>query len=119
MALATLILLVTLLMTACGDSPEVLPPEPEDPVAWMELHSQDYLEDRAWRRARLEETMWRPDLPYAKKLLENYGLERGGWDLLPILDFQVAPVYGPDTDRPFTPTSLMEKRPETRDEWLA
>lgn len=120
MALATLFTLFTILLSACGDEP-VTPPieEPDDPIEWMELHTEDYLEDRAWRRARLEETMWRPDLPYAKKLLENYGLERGGWDLLPVLDFQVAPVYGPESDRPFSPSSLMERRPETREEWLA
>lgn len=120
MAFATLSTVILVLLSACGGDPEV--PEviaPEEPVAWMEHHAQDYLEDRAWRRARLEETLWRPDLPYAKKLLENYGLERGGWDLLPILDFQVAPVYGPEHDRPFQPTSLMSERPQTREAWLA
>lgn len=115
--------LATWLMTlaACGqpvDSTEPVELAPDEPVAWMEAHTQDYLTERAFRRARLEETLWRPELPYAKKLLDNYAIEEGGWDLLPVLTFRVEPIY-PEQGAEFDGEPLMHQRPQTRDEWLA
>lgn len=43
-------------------------------------------ESSAGRREMLEHALWRPDLPYSRKLLDNYGLDDRGWDLLPVLD---------------------------------
>lgn len=65
-----------------------------EPVVWMQAHTQDYLgeDSTAWRRERLEETLWRPDLGYSSKLLSHYGFEREGWDLLPEYDILVESV---------------------------
>jgi mono/diheme cytochrome c family protein len=105
-------------LMGCGGEVEPVTPEPTETLAWMDAHAEDFMGDRAWRRDRLEETLWRPELPYAKKLLDNYGLERGGWDLLPVLDVEVAPVHGPLTGE-FAGEPIMTSRPETREEWLA
>ena len=109
---------ITSTLLGCGGEVEPVAPEPTETLAWMESHTDDFLSDRAWRRDRLEETLWRPELPYAKKLLDNYGLERGGWDLLPVLDVMVAPVHGP-LEVEFEGTPVMAERPESREEWLA
>lgn len=84
-------------LTGCEEAhePGVVDPHTE-PVAWMMAHSPDYLEEEGpgfWRRDRLEETLWRPDLSYSSRLLGSYGFgEEEGWDLLPIHDFPTEPV---------------------------
>ena len=105
-------------LMGCGTEFAPVSPEPTETLAWMDAHTEDFLNDRAWRRDQLEEALWRPELPYAKKLLDNYGLERGGWDLLPVLDVEVAPVHGP-LEGAFAGEPIMTERPETREGWLA
>ncbi len=39
--------------------------------------------DHDARRAILQRALWRPDLPYSRMLLDNYGFGTRGWDLLP------------------------------------
>ncbi len=68
------------------------PQEPPDQAQWMVDNAQRYLTDRAWRRQHLETSLWRPELPYARKRLDSYGLERGGWDKLQTITPTVAPV---------------------------
>ncbi|MFP4599165.1 MAG: c-type cytochrome [Persicimonas sp.] len=109
----------------CGAATE---PEPEaevdapDHARWMLEHTDDYLHDASWRRAQLEASLWRPELPYARKRLTAYALEDSGWDLLPKIDARVMPVGNepvgnePAFDgRRITP----EQTPQTYDEWLA
>lgn len=77
---------------ACEEQVE---PTPQvSALEWMEANTRSYLDDRAWRRDVLEQSLWMPELPYAVKLLDNYGLEPGGWELLPARSFEVGPVYG-------------------------
>lgn len=66
-----------------------------DDVAWMQAHTTHYLEDTSWRRGELEASLWRPELPYARKRLAGYALPEGGWDLLPELEAVTGPVFSP------------------------
>lgn len=80
----------------------------------MEAHTQEYLENATWRREELEASMWRPDLPYAKKRLDAYALPSGGWDALPVATFDVQSV-GPQPKR----IVLGDVTPTTPQEWQA
>lgn len=117
------VLLTTLLLSSLGCEHAAEPsPEPaSDPIDWMVAHSSDYLGDRAWRRAELEASLWRPELPYARKRLAGYALETGGWDLLPQLDTRVAPVF-PDSGASNFDARAEQlfdgQLPASRDEWL-
>lgn len=70
------------------------PSSPTGAPTFIEAHAVDYLEDRAWRRGQLEDSLWMPELPYARKRLAGYALpeEEGGWDLLPELGATVMPI---------------------------
>lgn len=83
---------------------------------WALEHAEQYLEDREFRRAQLEASLWRPDLPYARKRLAGYALPDGGWDLLPKITTEVTTVG----ENPTT-IDLLEGDtvPQTRAEWLA
>lgn len=92
---------IFLLLTACGESA----PEPgRAPVEMLIDDANLFLEDRAFRRASLERSLWQPELPYAAARLDAYGLERGGWDALP-------ETVGADLVPAQTPT--------TREGWMA
>lgn len=54
-------------------------------------------ESSAARREILERALWRPDLPYSRKLLDSYALDSEGWDLLPILEHG-GPIADPQSD---------------------
>ncbi len=97
---------------ACGDLNE----SPGDDIQWMQEHTEEYLGDQQWRRAQLEASMWRPDLPYARKQLTAYGLANQGWDLLAEMTTEVAPVFpgGASGDS----TAFSTEVPTTRREWL-
>lgn len=87
----------------------------------MMERTSSYLNDAQWRRNELEESLWKPELPYARKRLSSYGFGDRGWDLLPPIEARVEPVY-PDTDRgaPFDGRELTPRTtPETYEEWLA
>ncbi len=114
-ALASILMIAAL--TACQE-PEA-PARAVDQAGWMVEHAPLYLGDRAWRRARLEESLWRPELPYARKRLDSVALEVGGWDLLPEINASVAPVRAEGR-----PTGAFEGRaleagraPETAAQW--
>ncbi|MCB9545324.1 MAG: hypothetical protein H6706_05445 [Myxococcales bacterium] len=81
---ALLCLLATL--TACA------------PAAEQPGEAAQYVGDRAFRRAVLEEALWRPVLPYSQSLLASYALPTGGWELLPLLDARVAPFRRADAE---------------------
>lgn len=104
-----------------GCQQEAPAPAPEaEQVSWMMEHTDDWLEDRAWRRERLEEALWDPELPYARKRLSSYGLEIGGWDLLPEIDDRVEAVSQENLARPFEGEALRgEALPETAEAWRA
>lgn len=74
----------------CDAAPSVTP---EAQGQWMVSHASRYLEDAQWRREQLETSLWRPELPYAQIRLNNYALPQGGWDLLPVFEVEVGPVY--------------------------
>lgn len=112
----TPLLISLVVITGCAVDTET--PEPRSTATWMTEHTEDYLHDASWRRARLEEALWRPELPYARKRLGSYALERGGWDLLPAMVSRVEPVYTSDSEG--TAVELLPGiRPQTEAEWLA
>jgi mono/diheme cytochrome c family protein len=82
---------VGVLGIGCGAEPTEESDAPKE-AQWMLEHAPDYLHDASWRRAELEASLWRPELPYARKRLAAYALEDGGWDLLPTIDARVEPV---------------------------
>ncbi|MEL6182381.1 MAG: hypothetical protein AAFS10_25720, partial [Myxococcota bacterium] len=82
-------------------------------------HTDTWLTDRAWRRERLEEALWDPELPYARKRLGSYGLEVGGWDLLPEIEDRVEPVSPTTMAQPFVGEPLLTEQPQTEAEWRA
>lgn len=101
----------------CGDAGADVD---SDSVDWMVRNAPNYLEDDSWRRAELEASLWKPELPYASKRLAGYGLGDRGWDLLPVLETSVEPVTADNVDEPFSGTPLqIDSTPTTRDEWLA
>jgi len=51
--------------------------------AWLLAETDRYLEDRAFRRARIEASLTNPGNMYSQARLGSYGLEHGGWDALP------------------------------------
>ncbi|MGK0358813.1 MAG: mono/diheme cytochrome c family protein [Bradymonadia bacterium] len=61
--------------------------------------SRGYMDDPSVRRAELEAALWLPDLRYSRGLLSNYALERGGWELLPEMTGESAPLTLADVDR--------------------
>lgn len=115
-----------LALWGCGDAPQHATaaaqhaPELEQQLDWMTEHAPSYLHDRAWRRRALEESLWRPELPYSQKLLDGYALEKGGWELLPTYSFDAYAVYEPGDER----STLVARfdanapTPTTRQEWL-
>lgn len=106
--------------------PTTTTPEVKAPT-FIESHATDYLEDRAWRRTQLEDSLWMPELPYARKRLAGYALPEGegGWDLLPELGATVMPITRADAERgldqvPFAGEALApERTPSTQQEWEA
>jgi mono/diheme cytochrome c family protein len=82
-----------LLLLACLATVACAPPGAEVPG-----EAARYQTDRAFRRAVLEEALWRPELPYSQSLLSSYALPAGGWDLLPLLDTRVAPFTRRDAE---------------------
>lgn len=66
----------------------------------------------------MEEALWRPQLPYARKRLSGYAREEGGWDLLPEIESRTSRVEQPGTT-PFEPRRIATRRPTSREEWLA
>ena len=107
----TKFLIMAMLLVGCSGSAA---PTTADAVDWMIEHTPNYLEDTSWRRAELEASMWMPDLPYARKRLDAYALESGGWDRLPEYD-PVVWTVGENPERIEIPTEL----PADRDGWLA
>jgi mono/diheme cytochrome c family protein len=112
--------LVMFWMIGCGLNARPESDAPEN-ARWMMDHTDDYLNNHEWRRAELEDSLWRPELPYARKRLSAYGLGDSGWDLLPVIDARIEPVF-PDTGhrdafdgRPLAP----ESTPRTYEQWLA
>lgn len=63
-----------------GASSEAAPPWSD---AWLLAEGERYLDDRAFRRARLEASLTNPENMYSRARLGAYGLELGGWDALP------------------------------------
>ena len=115
----TLLTIAALLLTTMGCVRE------DASATFIEAHAQDYLEDATFRRAQLEASLWRPQLPYARKRLAGYALpeEEGGWDLLPELGARVMPVTRAQVERglgsvPFEGELLRpEVTPRTQREW--
>lgn len=120
-----ILLAVAALVSGCVPEPtQPAEAQPADDLAWMQAHADDYLGDRAWRRDQLEAMLWRDELPYARKLLAGYALERGGWDLLAPLEATVAPVTADaattaDADSFQGRSLLPAETPQTREEWIA
>lgn len=86
-----------------------------------------YLDDPSVRRAELEAALWLPELRYSRGLLSNYALENGGWELLPEMSGESAPLTLADAERlaagaPLTldveplPTDL---EPGETEDWIA
>lgn len=98
-----------LLATACEDTTDA----PQSATQWMLQHTDDYLHDTQWRRAELEDSLWRPELPYAQKRLDAYALPSGGWDALP--EFQVNVESVGKNPKTITVTN---ERPTTQKQWL-
>lgn len=95
----TLPLTLTLtLLTACAP-PDPTPPTP-DPAQWLVANTTQYLTNPTQRRAWLEASLWRPDLPYARQRLDAYALPDGGWDLLPEQTTTTTPISTDATPRP-------------------
>jgi mono/diheme cytochrome c family protein len=121
--IATIALTAALLASiGCGDEPgPERDPSQEGQLEWMLERAPTYLSDTSWRRAELEASLWRPELPYARKRLAGYGLEDGGWDLLPTIDARVEPVRagGAPADAFAGRDIFAEQTPQTLDEWLA
>ncbi len=106
------LLAISLFLSACGAATEE-PKTPQEPVDWMAQHADSYLEDQSFRRAALEDSLWMPELPYARKRLEAYALPNMGWDFLPEMSFEVERVG----ENPRT-ISFEKAKPTTQDEWL-
>lgn len=100
------------ILTACtGEDP--VDQETGDSVDWLMANTSSYLEDSDWRRAELEASMWRPDLPYAQKRLDAYALPSGGWDRLREFNPSVMSVGKNPQLTTFEPNT-----PASREEWL-
>ena len=86
-------------------------PDPQrEPVAWMFEHTEDYLAaSPTWRRERIEQTLWQAELGYSSKMLDGYGLEQEGWELLYAYDFPVQPLAA--TEAPHVRTLEFEGMP--------
>ena len=87
-----------------------------------------YLFDGSYRRAVLEASLWRPELPYSRNLLGSYGHENEGWDLLPESAVQSEPftvqegeaAEGQDELDLISPTDFSAAElPTTEEEWIA
>ena len=89
-----------LLLVACGEAP-IGQTSPADTLV---ADAPTFLGDRAFRRASLETSLWRPELPYARARLDTYALPKGGWDALPAT---VGAALVP------------EETPATKAEWIA
>lgn len=86
----------------------------DHPNDWLMENASSYLEDRSWRRAELEASLWMPEIPYAKKRLEAYALDDRGWDHLPQMQFATERVgANPKT------IHFGTEVPTSREEWLA
>jgi len=123
-ATTTIFILTTALVALSGCSdPEVGEPEVEyaTDAEWMMAHADDFMTDRAFRRAELEAMMWRPELPYAEKLLSHYGRADGGWEYLPQLAVRTQPVMAEEPGAAFAPTIELTGGvvPTTEAEWIA
>lgn len=102
---------------ACGDASTEI--GEGDDIDWMMSHTESYLEDADWRREKLESSLWRPELPYARKRLAAYALKEEGWDLLPVIKTEVEGVEAFEADE-FNGSAFFDgETPQTRDEWLA
>lgn len=88
-----------LVLTACDAPPAPTPVD--DPAGWMVAHADIYLEDRGARRAWIESSLWRPELPYASKRLDAYALPAGGWDALPEMQARTAAVAADGSPMPW------------------
>ncbi len=99
--------ILTSSITACVPAPEV---GNQESFISSQFHS--YQNDRKWRRNQLEKSLWKPELPYAKKRLDAYALQDQGWDFLPLLNAQISGV--PITN----PTSLPQVAPKDQEEWI-
>jgi mono/diheme cytochrome c family protein len=88
-----------------------------------------YIDDPAFRRSALTESLTNPTNTYSRQRLENYALVTKGWDLLPEWNPQSIPVTTttaaelregkmPVVD-PQTPRLWNGKRPATIAEWVA
>ena len=62
------------------------------------VHSNEFIKQADTRRTALEYAMWQPALPYSKKLLNNYGLDDSGWELLPEVNLEVGPFRTDDAE---------------------
>ncbi|MBA2662851.1 MAG: hypothetical protein H0U74_11180 [Bradymonadaceae bacterium] len=91
----------------------------QDDIAWMQAHTTHYLENTAWRRAELEASLWRAELPYARKRLAGYALADGGWDLLPELQSLSGLVFSEGASAQLGPlVEFSTTVPTTRQGWL-
>lgn len=108
---ALILSLFTATLLACGTNEELPIEEREFGLEYAET----YLNDASWRREQLEASLWKPELPYARKRLAGYALEDGGWDLLPLIETEITTVG----DNPKTFDVLPDDAvPQTREEWL-
>lgn len=64
------------------------------------------------RRALLERALWRSDLPYSQNLLQNYGLEDQGWELLDSAALRTEPFSLADAAALSEGASLSMSAPE-------
>jgi mono/diheme cytochrome c family protein len=105
---------ITLLMMGCT----LVEPNP------VSVTPEEYVEEHSVRRAALEFAMWRSDLPYSKKLLNSYGHEDSGWELLPEVNVEVGPFRADQvshiggTDSDWEGTHLPTDKPTTDTHWL-
>lgn len=88
-----------------------------------------YLDDPAFRRSSLVESLANPKNTYSKQRLDAYALQTKGWDLLPAWNPQSVPVttsmaadvraHKSLTIDPAAPRIWNGKRPTTMAEWVA
>jgi mono/diheme cytochrome c family protein len=95
--------------------------------AWILADAERYLEDRAFRRERLEASLTNPDNMYSQARLGSYGLELGGWDALPEWVPVARPVTAAVVDALRTGAGLTldeatplwdGQRPQTLTQWV-
>jgi len=75
-----------------AETPSPIPAPGTWTDAWLLAEAERYLDDRAFRRERLEASLTRHDNTYARSRLGAYALESGGWEGLPEWTPRARPV---------------------------